>query len=663
MKIGLFSDTFPPELNGVATSTRILRDELLRHGHEVYVITTYNGDGSEKWDDDGLILRLPGMELKFLYGYIMTSPFHSHAVEEIRKLNLDLIHAQTEFGVGIFARICARQLKIPLVSTYHTTYEDYTHYVNSIHSKVLDALAKKGVAKLSKLYGDSSMQVIAPSIKTKKMLEGYHIRREIDVIPTGLELAKFSPEGFTEEEKKEVRASFGLTMDDTVIVYVGRLAQEKALDIVMEGFEKALRQGLKVHLLIIGGGPDEERLRKIAEKMNLSEWIHVAGPRPATVVPSIYKSADAFVSASLSETQGMTFIEALSSGLPLFARKDDVLDGLLIPEETGWFFKDSDDLAVKLKGFLDMPVETRKAMAPVCIEKVLPYSSAVFCERVLKVYERAIDQYRHQYQITDVRIRENGVQIYLISNKKEELRLKVSLDDYSNYGLRQGGVITSYAVSELQEKEKEVNAYQGCIRRISCKDRTRREIYDWLTKKTECDIETINRIVADLEEKGFIDDRRYCREKIESGKASLHGSQRIIRDLVKAGISREMAEEVMNEEPYPEELSNALRFAEKTVQAHKGYSMKKMHSAVKAALVRGGYSSEIIESVMAEIDLSETELKEPDNLQKCAVKAKKRYERKYSGTELRNHVFRYCAAQGFQYEEIYAVLDGLEWKE
>ena len=229
MKIGLFSDTFPPEINGVATSTRILRDALLKHGHEVYVITTYNGDGSEKWDDDGMILRLPGMELKFLYGYVMTSPFHAHAIDEIRKLELDLIHVQTEFGVGIFARLVARQLKIPLVSTYHTTYEDYTHYVNFIHSKTIDALAKKGVAKLSKMYGDSSMQVIAPSVKTKKMLEGYHIRREIDVIPTGLELDRFDPEGFTEENRKDVLSSFDISPDSRVIVYVGRLAQEKAL--------------------------------------------------------------------------------------------------------------------------------------------------------------------------------------------------------------------------------------------------------------------------------------------------------------------------------------------------------------------------------------------------------------------------------------------------
>ena len=173
MRIALFTDTYPPQINGVAASTSILRNELEKHGHDVVVVTTYKGSGKHKWDDDHKVLRLAGVQLKFLYGYVMTSPFHVSALEEIRKLNLDVIHAQTEFGVGLFARICAKQLQIPLVSTYHTTYEDYTHYVNFINSRKVDEIAKVGVAKLSRLYGDSSIEVIAPSMKTKEMLESY----------------------------------------------------------------------------------------------------------------------------------------------------------------------------------------------------------------------------------------------------------------------------------------------------------------------------------------------------------------------------------------------------------------------------------------------------------------------------------------------------------
>ena len=146
----------------------------------------------------------------------MTSPFHFKALQEIKDLNLDVIHAQTEFGVGIFAHICASQLDIPLVSTYHTTYEDYTHYVNLINSKTVDEYAKKLIGRLSKLYGNSSVRVISPSEKTKSMLESYHIRRNIDVISTGLMLDDFSPAKKDVEKTHAIRKNCGFGDDDCV---------------------------------------------------------------------------------------------------------------------------------------------------------------------------------------------------------------------------------------------------------------------------------------------------------------------------------------------------------------------------------------------------------------------------------------------------------------
>ncbi|MEG2330327.1 glycosyltransferase, partial [Anaerorhabdus sp.] len=125
MRIGLFSDTYLPEINGVASSVHTLRVQLEKNGHTVYVITTKTESNVE--DDDPFVLRLSGIELKKLYGYVLTSPIHINAYNEIKEMQLDLVHAHTEFSVGIFARIVAKLQGLPLVSTYHTTYEDYTH--------------------------------------------------------------------------------------------------------------------------------------------------------------------------------------------------------------------------------------------------------------------------------------------------------------------------------------------------------------------------------------------------------------------------------------------------------------------------------------------------------------------------------------------------------
>lgn len=660
MRIGLFSDTFPPEINGVANSTNILRNELEKHGHEVYVITTFSGTGHAKWDDDKKVLRLAGFELKFLYGYVMTSPFHIHALEEISQLHLDLIHVQTEFGVGIFARICAHQLNIPLVSTYHTTYEDYTHYVNFINSKTVDSVAKKGVAKISKLYGDTSMEVIAPSLKTKNMLEGYHIRKNIDVIPTGLDLDKFSPKHLDLEFRHTFRSEFGVSDDEKLIIYVGRLAQEKSMDLIIKGFHEAIKQGTTIKLLIVGGGPDFDSCQQLINEFGIQEYVKMVGPRPATEVPHIYRAADAFVSASLSETQGMTFIEALAAGLPIIVRHDEVLDDLCIEGKTGIYFSDEFDLANKIKEFLGYSDEQLTQMKDNAVEIVKPYSSEVFYQRVLKVYQRVIDAYRHHYIIEDIKVKGNTVQLYLISNQKEEVRLQVSLDDFYFYGMRKGSSLISRQVEELKAKEESVIAYQSCIKKITVKDRTRKEMYDWLTQNTKCDIETINDMIDVLEEKGYINDERYCREQVDRLKSALFGRERIIRTLKKKGLSYEMIVQIIDEEP-SEELEHALEYSNKILKTHESESTSKLKNVLNQKLHLRGFATDIISEVLQQIDFTDSVNNEMDNLKKCATKAKKRYSRKYSGSDLRNRVYQYCCAQGFSSEKIYIVMNEMEW--
>lgn len=146
MRVGIFTDTYLPDINGVVSSVELLRKQLEKNGHDAYVICTYKGINKVKVE--GKIIRLPGVEIKKLYGYAITSPLHLLFIEELKKLKLDIIHAETEFGVGIFANIVASTLNLPLVRTYHTTYEDYTHYVNFINSRRLDKGLKKIGCKL-----------------------------------------------------------------------------------------------------------------------------------------------------------------------------------------------------------------------------------------------------------------------------------------------------------------------------------------------------------------------------------------------------------------------------------------------------------------------------------------------------------------------------------
>ena len=395
MRIGLFTDTFPPEINGVANSTAILRNVLEEHGHTVFVVCTGLNRGNV-WEENGRVLRISGVELPFLYGYVMASPFHRKLIQTIAGLKLDIIHVQTEFGVGMFAHACAKKLGIPMVNTYHTTWEDYTHYFNPMHLRTVEKTGRRGIAYFSKKITDAVQEIITPSSKTKSLLESYGIRKPINIIPTGLDLKKFSADLRTPEARLAKRRELGYEEKDRILIYVGRLAEEKGLDMVIRGVEKAVSDGVDIKLLIVGGGPDLERLQELVKKDRLEHFVQLTGPMPSDTVPAVYACADAFISASLSETQGMTFIEALASGIPLFARHDDVLDDLLEENVTGWFFESEDELKELLAAFVRKPAEELEAMRSDCLEKVKPYTNEVFYERMISVYERVVKGYGKQ---------------------------------------------------------------------------------------------------------------------------------------------------------------------------------------------------------------------------------------------------------------------------
>ena len=212
MRIAIFSDTYTPDINGVATSTKILKDELIKHGHEVLVVTSELPSESNYEDNlNDNILRVPGLEIRALYGYRACNIYSFKGMKEIKSMNIEVIHVQTEFGIGIFGRIVGEALNIPVVYTYHTMWADYSHYVNPINSTAIDGLIKKAITRISKFYGDKSAELIVPSIrKTKEALKKYGINKNMHIIPTGLELEKFDPKNKNEKLIKQIKKNMEL---------------------------------------------------------------------------------------------------------------------------------------------------------------------------------------------------------------------------------------------------------------------------------------------------------------------------------------------------------------------------------------------------------------------------------------------------------------------
>ena len=212
MKIGIFTDTYKPQVNGVVTSITVLERELRKKGHKVYIITTSD---PEVHSPESNVLRLPSLVFRPAPQYRLGMIYSNRVINKIKKLNLDIIHSQTEWGVGTFSRFAAKRLNIPLVHTYHTLYEYYTHYVTKGHFK---KQARKLAQKISKFYCDMCDSLVVPTEKVEKIIKSYGVEKDIYIIPTGIDVERFYRKNYTDEERQQLRHEYSIQDDELLCV-------------------------------------------------------------------------------------------------------------------------------------------------------------------------------------------------------------------------------------------------------------------------------------------------------------------------------------------------------------------------------------------------------------------------------------------------------------
>ncbi len=188
MRIGIFTETYTPYISGIVTSEVMLKNALERLGHEVYVVTANLENFHYSYDEKERVLRIPGIPTG-IYETRLTSFYPFKAVNMIRKWDLDIIHSQTEFGIGTFARVIGKQFEIPVVHTYHTMYEDYKEYITKGY---FDGPSKKIVQYITNFYCDKTIQeLIVPTKKTYDLFKKkYKYDRNVHIIPTGIEIER-----------------------------------------------------------------------------------------------------------------------------------------------------------------------------------------------------------------------------------------------------------------------------------------------------------------------------------------------------------------------------------------------------------------------------------------------------------------------------------------
>ena len=387
MRIGIFTDTYPPFINGVSTSIKMLENALRKKGHKVFIVTVNPEEMSYKFDDNGRIIRIPGIPTG-IYDYRLTTFYPIKAVNKIKERNLDIIHTHTEFGIGTFARVIGKQLDIPVVHTYHTMYEDYVHYITKGY---FDKSSKKVVEYLTKFYCDKTIEeLIVPTKKTYDLFkEKYKYDRNVHIIPTGIEIERFYKEKIKEEKIVALKDKLGVKKDDIIILFVGRIASEKSVDFLIDNHKELVKKNKNCKLLIVGDGPDLEIYKNLAKKNRIENNVIFTGKVPWDEVPYYYNLSDIFTTASHTETQGLTVIEAMAANLPVVALDDESFRNTVIDELTGYLFKNKKEYVNQMIKLIE-DKKLRENMGNQGRINSETYSSKYFAERVLSVYKLAL---------------------------------------------------------------------------------------------------------------------------------------------------------------------------------------------------------------------------------------------------------------------------------
>lgn len=381
MNIGLFTDTYFPQISGVATSIQTLKNALEKQGHSVFIFTTTDPHVA-KGTVEPNVFRVGSVPFVSFTDRRIAFRGLFQASKIAKEVKLDVVHTQTEFSMGLIGKYIAHSLDIPAIHTYHTMYEDYLHYVLNGH-----LLRPYHVKQFVRAYLHNMDGVIAPSEQTHKTLLRYGVKIPIRVIPTGVDL-----EGINENPKRDVRQDLGLSDNDFVLLTLSRVAAEKKINNIIKALPLIIERFPNVKFVIAGDGPDMQDLKDQVARLTLENYVVFAGSVEHTDVGNYYRMADLFVSASDTETQGLTYIEALAAQTPCVVYKTDYTEQIFDDPNLGMIFttqKELEEDIIKMieRGKTTIPKNIQK-------EKMQQVSSETFASNVVNFYTDAIKNHQ-----------------------------------------------------------------------------------------------------------------------------------------------------------------------------------------------------------------------------------------------------------------------------
>ena len=375
------SDTYRPYVSGGVTSMDVYASELRALGHRVTIVAPgYPGAA-----DEPHVVRLPSLPLPAYPNLRLIAPVSHRARRQLQALAPDIVHVHTPFAVGLLGLSLSRTVRRPLVFTCHSFYEEYTRYLAPLSGPLRGVIRRYLLA-----YCRRCQLVLAPSTHLRRFLREIGTTTPIQVLPTGVRSPLSGPAGpIAPRRGRDARPD-----DAFVMALVGRLGKEKNLDLALTTLAELAGQAApdrgRWRLLVIGGGPQAEPMRRLAVKLGVGDLVTFAGEIPRQQVFERLRLADLMIFTSVIETQGLVMLEAMANGLPVVAADSPVarelirdgIEGRVVPGEPR-------QMAIAVRGIADDPARAAQ-MGAEAWGRSREYDPAVLARRLTAYYRELL---------------------------------------------------------------------------------------------------------------------------------------------------------------------------------------------------------------------------------------------------------------------------------
>lgn len=377
MHIAHFTNTYKPNINGVVRSVSTFRESLTRMGHNVFI---FSQDTQDYEDTEPFVFRYPALSIPTVdYSFsIPVSPFIDWLLPSLK---IDVIHSNHPVLIGYAAADKAEKLGIPLVFTFHTRYEEYSHYI-----PFSQAFIKEIIVDWLLRYIERCQHIITPSESIRQMLIKYSgITDHVTTIPTGIELKPYQ-----EATGASIRKKLNCEKE-RILVTIGRLAPEKNLKTLLLAYALVMKSNQNTRLIVIGDGPQKEELKKFAKDLGISEQVHFTGLVPFDQIPRYLKAADIFCFSSITETQGLVTMEAMAAGLPVVAVKGTGTTEIVQDGKTGILTENTPESLAQAIIQVIEDCELRQKFHDAALHISQSFDTTVQAQKMISVYEQAIE--------------------------------------------------------------------------------------------------------------------------------------------------------------------------------------------------------------------------------------------------------------------------------